>query len=63
MEYYIIKYKPEGEEKWCVTIFYPYKPPLLPRTIGFMSQTCIDSLPTRKDILQQLRSVGKKQSL
>ena len=55
MEYYIIKYKPEGEEKWCATIFYPFEKPLLPRTIGFMSQTSIDALPTQKDILQKLK--------
>ena len=49
MEYYIIKYKPEGEEKWHATIFYPFEKPRLPRTIGFMSQTSIDSLPTKRN--------------
>lgn len=55
MEYYIIKYKPKGEENWHATIFYPFEKPRLPRTIGYMSQTSIDSLPTKKEILQKLK--------
>ena len=63
MEYYIIKYKEDGEENWRATIFYPFKKPVLPRTIGYILQECIDDLPTEKDILKQLKQQGKIHSI
>ena len=63
MEYYIIKYKEVGEENWRATIFYPFKKPVLPRTIGYIPQASIDDLPTKKDIIKQLKCQGKLQSI
>ena len=63
MEYYKIKFKQAGGDKWDVMIFYPFNKPVLPRTIGYMPQSCIDALPTRKEIIMQLKSQGKIHSL
>ena len=70
MEYYKIKFKQEDpkaslkdKDKWFATIFYPFKQPVLPRTIGYMTQSSIDALPTRKEIIMQLKSQGKIYSL
>jgi len=63
MEYYKIKFKHEGKGKWSATYFYPFKKPSLPRTIGYIPQSCIDDLPTRKEIIMLLKSHGKIYSL
>lgn len=63
MEYYIIKYKEDGEENWRACVFYPFKKPILPRTIGYIHQASIDDLPTEKDIIKQLKCLGKLQSI
>jgi hypothetical protein len=65
MEYYKIKIriKENGKYKWRATIFYPFKKPILARTIGYLPQSTIDDLPTKKEIINHLKSRGKIHSL
>jgi len=70
MEYYKIKFKQEDpkaplkdKDKWFAAIFYPFNKPVLPRTIGYMPQSCIDALPTREEVIIQLKCQGKIHSI
>ena len=50
-------------EQWVPSYFYPFKKPVLPRTIGYMHQCTVNSLPTKKDVIKMLKKQGKIHSL
>ena len=54
MDYYIIKFKQSGENKWSPGVFYPFNLPFLPRTIGYMKQCDIDALPILEEVITKL---------
>ena len=59
VESYIIKSWSEEDNCWYPVHFYPFKKPILPRTIGCMCQVDIEKLKTKNDIIKILKKQGK----
>ena len=53
LNYYKIKEWCPERNKWVPNYYYIVKP-ILPRTIGYIVQSNIDKLPTKKDILHKI---------
>ena len=59
VESYIIKQWSQKDNTWYPNWFYPFKKPILPKTLGFMCKANIEKLKTKNDILKQLKKQGR----